>query len=64
VEGNLSDPLKFASGLPADRPRQRSTEKFFNDADGHLRPRRRVHPQIAWTKLRDGAAVASEKLKR
>ena len=31
MEGNLSDPLKFGSGLPADRARQRSTEIFFND---------------------------------
>jgi len=45
--------LKFGSGLLADRSRQRSTENFFNDADG-----RRLHA-IA---LRDGAAIASKKL--
>ncbi len=35
MEGNLSDPLKFGSGLPADRPRLRTTETFFNAADGY-----------------------------
>ena len=51
MEGNISDPLKFGSGLLADRPRQRSTENFFNDADGH---------RLQAIAPRDGAAIASK----
>jgi hypothetical protein len=36
VEGNLSDPLKFGSGLPAEPAAATFDGKFvFNDADGH-----------------------------
>jgi hypothetical protein len=48
LEGHFSDPLKFENGFPADQPRPRSTENFFQPGP-NCAPRR------------DGAAMAIKK---
>jgi len=66
VKMSLLSPSLTANGVPITGKNAAQLNSTLLDRKRHCRHRRglggRVHPQIAWAKLRDGAAIASKKL--